>query len=178
MLVLGLLVLLSRGGALVDGADARVDMRLADSVGLDEAREDLTTRATASWQATRTAENTESDDSAMVEFTMPGSSMDGFIAELRRYPDAADVKVTLDVDADRVAPRSLGSADPEERVEPVTVQVNLSAQKNLSPLVTIIGLLLVALLAAGAAALLWRRFGGLEIDDAPEESPRRWTHRP
>ncbi|MEZ5237890.1 MAG: hypothetical protein R2716_02675 [Microthrixaceae bacterium] len=176
-----LVALVSRGGSLVDDADARVDMELDGSVDLDEAREQLTTEATGSWQATRTAESTDSEDEAMVEFALPGPSLDGFIAALRRYPDARDVQVTLDVDPERLETPSLGSeaaGDAAPEPEPVRVQVNLSSPAGQGPMVTIVGALLVALIAAGGLALVWRHFGSTEPETTADEPSRRWTQRP
>jgi hypothetical protein len=95
--------LLGGTDGLEQGADARVDITLRRSVALDTARADLITRASGTWQATRVAESTE-DGSATVEFALPGSSLDGFVAELRALPDAEDVDVALEVDPDQMAP--------------------------------------------------------------------------
>lgn len=178
-----MLALASRGGSLAGDADAQVDIALRDSTTVDAAREQIVADATRSWSATRIAESSESDDEATVEFALPGASLDGFVAALRRQSDAKEVEVTLDVDPEQLEPRSLGTErDERSAPEPVRVEVNLTAGKSQGPLVTIIGALLVAVLAMVGLGLAWRRWGG---DDPPgatasthDSGSRRWVNRP
>jgi hypothetical protein len=151
--------LLGGTDGLEQGADARVDITLRRSVALDTARADLITRASGTWQATRVAESTE-DGSATVEFALPGSSLDGFVAELRALPDAEDVDVALEVDPDQLAPEALASADGEAASEPVRVEVNLDRRSPGGAWLTIGGAVLVAAMALVALAVVQRRFSG------------------
>jgi len=173
------LALVSRGGALSSDADAQVDIQLAGNADVNATRERLVTEAGASWQATRVAETSDSDDETSVEFALPGSSLDGFIAALRRQPDAESVEVDLEVAPEQVQPESLASGDSDgEAAAPVRVQVNLTRDAGQGPLVTFLGALLVALLAAAALAMVWRRFGTEPEPPAAEDPPRKWTNRP
>lgn len=191
------LALVSKGESFVNDADAQVDITLTEDTTVDAAREQLISDATGSWQATRVAESSESADEATVEFALPGASLDGFVSALRRQPDAQSVEVSLEVDPEQVQPGSLaentspaGSSESEAATPaPVRVQVNLSSAGSQGPLVTFIGALLVAVVAAGGLALVWRHFGRDEGRPAAAESPdgyrsrgdgssRRWTNRP
>ncbi len=178
------LALVSKGGSLTNNADATVDIALNDSTTVDAAREQITSAATSSWQATRIAETSESDDEATIEFALPGTSLDGFINALRRQGDAESVEVSLEVDPDQVEPGPLASdTGTDSKPAPVKVQVNLSTTRSQGPLVTFIGALLVAAVAAVALGLVWRRFRPAEIDTidvtgSDNSEPRRWTNRP
>ncbi|MCZ7630700.1 MAG: hypothetical protein M5U19_17430 [Microthrixaceae bacterium] len=130
----------------------------------------------------RVAESSESDDKASVEFALPGASLDGFITALRRQPDAESVEVALEVDPEQLQPESL-AGEPGERAapEPVRVKVNLTSSRPQGPLVTFIGALLVAVIAALGLGLAWRRFGredtSTPADETGEFTTRRWTNR-
>jgi cobalamin biosynthesis Mg chelatase CobN len=178
-----LLALVSKGGSLADDADAQVDIALRGSTSVDAAREQIIADATRSWKATRVAESSESDDEATVEFALPGASLDGFVAALRRQTDAESVEVALEVDPEQVQPDSLaGDPGSEAAPKPVRVKVNLTSSSSQGPLVTFIGALLVAVLAALALGLVWRRFG--HEDQVTSNEPtgeirsRRWINRP
>lgn len=187
------LALVSKGGSLVGDADAQVDIALRDSTTVDAARDRVITEATGSWKATRVAESSESDNEAMVEFSLPGASLDGFVAALRRQPDAESVEVALEVDPEQVEPGSLaGDPGSEAAPKPVRVQVNLTSSSSQGPLVTFIGALLVAVVAALGLGLVWRRSGRENqlawteptrierTGDQPtnEIGSRRWINRP
>ncbi len=152
------IAVLGGGGALDNSADASVDIELAGNVNVDGARQQLISDAQRTWQATRVAEATDSDDEATVEFALPGTSLDGLIAELRRYPGATDVQVTMEVDPAQLAPEPLSDADSAP-VEPVRLQVTLTRDKGGGPWVTILAAVVIALLALGALALMQRRSG-------------------
>lgn len=174
---------MSKGGSLAGDADAKVDIALRDSTTVDAAREQIITEATSSWKATRVAESSESDNEATVEFALPGASLDGFVAALRRQPDAESVEVALEVDPEQVQPGSLaGDPESEAAPKPVRVQVNLTSSSSQGPLVTFIGALLVAVVAASGLALVWRRSGRQDgitpTEPTGDVGPRRWTHRP
>lgn len=178
-----MLALVSKGGSLVGDADAQVDIALRDSTTVDAAREQIITEATRSWQATRVAESSESDNEATVEFSLPGASLDGFVAALRRQPDAESVEVALEVDPEQVQPGSLaGDHESEAAPKPVRVQVNLTSSSSQGPLVTFIGALLVAVVAALGLGLVWRR--SVREDEVTSTEPtgdvgsRRWINRP
>lgn len=178
-----ILAVVSRGTSLSSDADARVDIALAGSTTVDAARERITAEATSSWKATRVAETTESEREATVTFALPGSSLDGFVNALRRQPNAESVDVSLEVDPDQLNPPEL-AADPGEQAaapEPVTVQVNLNRKGSQGPMVTFIGALIVAAVAALALGAVWRRFRLDDYDDPesghPPDGPgpqRRW----
>ncbi len=173
------LTLVSRGGALNNDADAQVDIAYGGDVDVSTARERLVTEASSTWQATRVAESSASDNETSVEFSLPGSSLEGFISALRRSDGAKSVEVDLEVDPEQVEPESLATPDAEgETAAPVRVQVNLTSDEGQGPLVTFIGALLVAVLAGGALMLVWRRFGGEQDPPVAEDPPRRWTQRP
>ncbi len=158
-------------GALNDSADARVDIVLARNASIDDARQNLITKATGSWQATRVAESTESDDEATVAFSLPGSALDGFVADLRRHPDAEDVQVSLEVDPDQLTPKALGSTETAA-AEPVRLEVGLTRASGGGPWVTILGAVFVAVLALVALVMVQRRFGG-DADDDDDRGLRR-----
>lgn len=174
------LALVSQGGALNDDADAQVDIVFTDKVDISSAREQIVAEASSSWQATRVAESSESADESTVRFSLPGSSMDGFITSLRREADTRSVDVQLEVDPEQLQPDSLATApEGDGAAAPVEVQVNLTRDKGQGPLVTFIGGLLVAVLAALALGMVWRRFN-TEADPEPptlDDPPRRWTNR-
>lgn len=178
------LALVSKGGSLVQDADAQVDITLSGTTTVDEARDQIISEATGSWQATRVAETSDSESQASVEFALPGSSLDGFISALRRQPDTESVEVSLEVDPEQLRPRSLAdNQEPESAPEPVRVEVNLTSSTSQGPLVTFIGALLVAVLAAAALGLIWRRYGrddelSAAADPGEVGEGRRWTHRP
>jgi hypothetical protein len=152
--------LLGGTDGLEQGADARVDMTLQRSVGLDNARNELITKASGTWQATRVAESTE-DGSASVEFSMPGSSLDGFVADLRQFPNTESVEVTLDVDPEQLEPEALATnGDEAAAAEPVRVEVNLERKSPGGAWLTIGGAVVVAAMALAALAIVHRRFSG------------------
>lgn len=147
-----------------------MDIELTARTDVDAARQQLIADATGAWQATRIAESTSSDDEASVEFALPGTALDGLVGQLRRHPAADDVEVTMDVDPEQMAAAPL--AEDASAPEPVLLQVNLTRASGGGPWVTILGAVLVAVLALVALALVQRRFGqdedaGYDDGDTP-----------
>ena len=149
------------------GADARVEITLDRAASIDSARTDLIASAAGAWQATRVAESTE-DDSATVEFALPGSSLDGFVADLRRFDGAQDVEVALEVDPSQVTPEPLATAGEEQAADPVRVEVTLERSSAGGPWLTIGGAVLVAAMALIALVMVQRRFSNDDYDDVPQ----------
>lgn len=152
--------LLGGTDSLEQGADARIDIMLEPGASVDTARSELISTAAGAWQATRVAESTE-DNSATVEFSMPGTSLDGFVTELRRHPLANEVDVTLEVDADQLEPEALATPGGEAAAaEPVRVEVYFERGSPGGAWLTIGGAVLVAAMALTALIVVQRRFSG------------------
>ncbi|MGI9577980.1 MAG: hypothetical protein ACR2OH_07265 [Microthrixaceae bacterium] len=152
--------LLGGTDSLDQGADAQVDITLMRSINVENARDELISSASRTWQATRVAESTE-DGSATVEFSMPGSSLDGFVAELRDLDSADDVEVKLEVDPDQLEPDALASDEGSAAAaQPVRVEVNLDSTSPGGAWLTIGGAILVAAMALIALVVVQRRFSG------------------
>lgn len=162
--------LVGGGSPLEDGADATVEIRLVEGANVDAVRQQVIQSATGAWQARRISETSGDSDEAAVEFALPSSNLDGIIGELRRLDSAESARVNVDLDPEQagVPTRTDGSATP---AEPVTLAVTLRGSSGGGPWVTIIGAVVVALLALGAIGLVSRRFGADSGFDSPD--PRR-----
>jgi len=170
--LVAVVALLGGGSPLDDSAEAHVEILLGRNADIDGARQQLISDATSTWQATRIAETTE-DDSASVEFAIPGTALDGMVAELRRHPLADEVDVSLEVDPSQLEPDPL--ATEEAAPEPIRLRVDLTRSSGGGPWVTIVGAMFVAVLALVALVFVQRRFSGgddelgdgLDGDNAP-----------
>ena len=163
-----LIALLGGRTGLGSDADAVVDIQLAPRVQVDAARQQVIETAKGTWQAVRVGEATPSDDETVVEFTLPGPNLDGLVNELRRYPSAESVDVMIDIDPEQASGDPVPSADGPEVPEPVRLEVNITAGSSGGPWITILGAVVVALIALGALALVSRRFGADDGAGPPE----------
>ena len=162
-------------GPLDSGADATVEIQLADNVSVDSARQAVVEKATSSWQAVRVGETSGSDTDTTVEFALPAGSLDGLISELRHEDDAEEVDVDIDLDESQLATEPTTDADGKVvPPEPVHLVVNIERSADAGPWLTIGGAVLVVVLALGAIVFVQRRYGDAEDGAGPPSSPANY----